>query len=77
MKRAGKAHFLRKLHLQMFFFILFPNLKSSDPNDSDSGDITWRQFSGLHTAPLERWRLYAAFLYMVLNCPTPPNTPEV
>lgn len=31
------------------FFFLFPNLKSSDPNDSDSGDTTWRQFSGLHS----------------------------
>lgn len=74
MKRAGEAHFLGKLHLQtpnVFFFFLFPNLKSSDPNDSDSGDITWRQFSGLHTAPLERHEALCMVLYTVLNCPTP------
>lgn len=60
----------------VLLFFLFPNLKSSDLNDSDSGDITWRRFSGLRTAPLERQAAFRMVFCTALNRPTPPNAAE-
>lgn len=56
----------------VFLLLLFllPNLKSSDPSDSDSGDITWRQFSGLRPAPVQT----AGFLHRFIDGAELPNT---
>lgn len=75
MKGSAKAHFLLTLHLQIVFFIVFffTDLKSSDPNDADSSDITWGQFCALHTVPSGEKKSFILFFLLHIHSRTPQH----